>query len=488
MRTVPRPHSIGEDDNAMPVTIPNATGSYPSISALAEAFQDGSLTPSDVVQAHLQRIEKLDSTLGSFQAIYAEDALAAAGAADEAIASGHRVGPFHGIPFALKDIFEVESRVTTCGSWAMQDRVSLHSGPIVHRLIAAGGILLGKTKTVECALGGWGTNQRMGTPLNPWDLSHPRVPGGSSAGSGVAVVAGLSVCATGTDTGGSVRLPAAFCGLTGLKTSKACLPTAGIMPLSHSLDTPGPMTRSVMDTALMLAVMQGCESWRIEYDLEHHTGLFNKFLDGVSGLKFGVLDDYERKNCSVDILASYDDAVNRLLALGAEIEVFTTPERYVDLAAANGVITIYEGYGYHKDFYDDPQAPMDEDVRKRMLTGRGLTPASQVERLAAQLQCQTRFDIALKDFDALLTPTITDTAPLLSEIDQDISPGHFTRPFNYLDMCALSMPTLPAADQLPTSLQIVARAGQESLVLRIGAALERTFEVPAYPDFSALLD
>jgi len=472
----------------MPVTIPNPTGSYPSISALAEAFQDGSLTPSDVVQAHLQRIEKLDSTLGSFQAVYAEDALAAAGAADEAIASGHRVGPFHGIPFALKDIFEVESRVTTCGSWAMQDRISIHSGPIVHRLIAAGGILLGKTKTVECALGGWGTNQRMGTPLNPWDLSHPRVPGGSSAGSGVAVAAGLSVCATGTDTGGSVRLPAAFCGLTGLKTSKACLPTAGIMPLSHSLDTPGPMTRSVMDTALMLAVMQGCESWRIEYDLEHHTGLFNKFLDGVSGLKFGVLDDYERKNCSVDILASYDDAVNRLLALGAEIEVFTTPERYVDLAAANGAITIYEGYGYHKDFYDDPQAPMDEDVRKRMLTGRGLTPASQVERLAAQLQCQTRFDIALKGFDALLTPTITDTAPLLSEIDQDISPGHFTRPFNYLDMCALSMPTLPAADQLPTSLQIVARAGQESLVLRIGAALERTFEVPAYPDFSALLD
>ena len=472
----------------MPVTVPDPTCSYPSIGALAKAFQEGSLTPSDVVRAHLQRIEKLDPILGSFQAVYAEDALAAAGAADAAIASGHRIGPFHGIPFALKDIFEVENRVTTCGSRAMQDRISPHSGPIVRRLIAAGGILLGKTKTVECALGGWGTNQRMGTPLNPWDLSHPRVPGGSSSGSGVAVAAGLSVCATGTDTGGSVRLPAAFCGLTGLKTSKACLPTDGIMPLSHSLDTPGPMARSVMDVALMLAVMQGRESWRIEYDCEHHTGLFNKFSDSVSGLKFGVLDDSERRNCSVEILASYDDAVNRLVALGAEIKVFTAPEYYVDLAAANGVITIYEGYGYHKEFYDNPQALMDEDVRKRMLTGSGLSPASQVERLSAQRQCQKRFNTALKGFDALLTPTITESAPLLSEIDQDISPGHYTRPFNYLDMCALSMPTLETAGCLPTSLQIVARSGQESLVLRIGAALERTFDVRAHPDFSALRD
>ena len=472
----------------MPVTIPSSTNPYPSISALDEAFQEGSLTPTDVVRAHLKRIEILDPTLGSFQSVYAEDALAAAGVADAAIASGHRIGPFHGIPFALKDIFEVEGRITTCGSRAMQDRVSPHSGSIVRRLLAAGGILLGKTKTVECALGGWGTNQRMGTPLNPWDLSYPRVPGGSSAGSGVAVAAGLSVCATGTDTGGSVRLPAAFCGLTGLKTSKACLPTDGIMPLSHSLDTAGPMTRSVMDTALMLAVMQGCESWRIEHDWEHHRGLFNKFLDGVSGLKFGILDDYERKNCSIDILACYDDAVNRLLVLGAEIEVFTPPERYIDLAAANGAITIYEGYGYHKEFYDNPQAPMDEDVRKRMLTGRGLTPVSHVERLFAQRQCQNRFETEMEGFDALLTPTITDTAPLLSDIDQDISPGHFTRPFNYLDMCALSMPTLPAADRLPTSLQIVARAGQESMVLRIGAALEKTFEARAYPNFSALRD
>ena len=472
----------------MPVTIPDPTRPYPSIGALSEAFQDGSLTPSEVLRAHLRRIEKLDPTLGSFQAVYAEDALSAASAADAAIESGHRIGPFHGIPFALKDIFEVENRVTTCGSRAMQDRVSPHSGPIVRRLIAAGGILVGKTKTVECALGGWGTNQRMGTPLNPWDLGHPRVPGGSSAGSGVAVAAGLSVCATGTDTGGSVRLPAAFCGLTGLKTSKSCLPTDGIMPLSHSLDTPGPMTRSVMDTALMLAVMQGSEGWRIEYDCEHHMGLFAKFSDGASGLRFGVLDDSERKNCSAEILASYDDAINRLVALGAEIQVFTAPAHYIDLAAANGVITIYEGYGYHKDFYDNPKAPMDEDVRKRMLTGRGLTPASQTERLSAQRQCQAQFSTALNGFDALLTPTITEAAPLLSEIDQDMSPGHFTRPFNYLDMCALSMPTLPTADQLPTSLQIIARAGQEALTLRIGAALEATFDVRAHPDFSALPD
>jgi aspartyl-tRNA(Asn)/glutamyl-tRNA(Gln) amidotransferase subunit A len=425
--------------------------------------------------------------LGSFQVVYADEALRAAQAADSAFATTGRIGPFHGIPFALKDIFEFKNQITTCGSIEQKNRRSTESGTIVRRLLAAGGILLGKTKTVESALGGWGTNQRMGTPLNPWDLNNPRVPGGSSSGSGVAVTAGLSVCATGTDTGGSIRLPAAFCGLTGLKVSKSCLPVDGIMPLSDTLDTPGPMTRSVTDTALMLAIMQGYKARIIDHDFQEKSGLFACLQADVSGLKLGVLDACERNHCSPDVLVAYDDAVRRLMALGVEIDVFTAPQRYSDLANANGALTIYEGYAHHKNLYEDPGRRVDEDVRKRMLTGRMMTNASHQQRLRTREKDMQQFNKVLTGFDALLTPTIISAAPLLSEIDQDVSPGHFTRPFNYLDMCALAMPTQPTPTGLPTSLQIVARASQEALTLRIGAALEATFGTPTRPNFNSIL-
>ena len=161
------------------------------------------------MEAHLQRIEIHDPKLGAYQALYVDAALFAADAASKAIASGHRIGPFHGIPFALKDICDLEGQITTNGSLTLADRVSTITGTLVRRLVAAGGIIIGKSKSVECAFGGWGTNQRMGTPWNPWDLTHQRVPGGSSSGSAVALAAGMAVCAVGTDTGGSVRLPAA---------------------------------------------------------------------------------------------------------------------------------------------------------------------------------------------------------------------------------------------------------------------------------------
>src|SRR3954464_789706 len=223
----------------------------------AREIAAGRLSPVDLVDALLDRIEALEPKLHAFVELYAADARLAAEAADKAVRSGHAVGPLHGVPVALKDLVEIEGRITMGGSAAHRERRSAVTATIARRMIAQGMIVLGKTHTVEFAYGGWGTNQHLGTPWNPWDLEIARTPGGSSSGSGVAVAAGMAPWAIGTDTGGSVRLPASFCGLTGLKVTIGRISAYGIIPLSSSLDTPGPMARTVEDTALLFNVLQG---------------------------------------------------------------------------------------------------------------------------------------------------------------------------------------------------------------------------------------
>jgi len=463
-----------------------ATDPYASIVKLSKAFRNRSVSPSEVMEAQLVRIEAIDPKLGSYQAVYGDAALTAAKEADKAIANDQRLGPFHGIPFALKDIFELEGQITTCGSREMLHQISPRTGTVVRRLLEAGGIVLGKTKTVECALGGWGTNEQMGTPWNPWDLKEARVPGGSSSGSGVAVASGLASCATGSDTGGSVRLPAAFCGLTGLKVSKACLPTDGIMPLSQTLDTPGPMTRNMADLALMFSIMQGVNADNLEKDIMNDHGLFSIQDNIFKRLKLGVLSQEERSRCTDDILESYDATLDLLVELGAELKVFKPPIPYDDLAQLNGTISMYEGYQNHRKLYDDPSKKMDQNVKKRMLAGRDLTSEGHAERLQKRQDNQLVFKAKMAEFHALLTPTVLEPAPRLVDIDEDFTPGYFTRPFNYIDMSALALPTAYSKKGLPTSMQIVVPAGQENFVIQMGTALEKALSLSQHPDFSLI--
>jgi aspartyl-tRNA(Asn)/glutamyl-tRNA(Gln) amidotransferase subunit A len=458
------------------------TDPFISLAELSEAYRTGAARPSQVIEAHIDRIGCLDPKIGAYQVVYADEARSAAEAADRAIASGHRIGPFHGIPFGLKDICDLEGRVTTGGSMAMKDRISAATGTLARRLIAAGGIVLGKTRTVECAFGGWGTNQRMGTPWNPWDLKTHRIPGGSSAGSAAALAAGMAVCAVGTDTGGSVRLPAAFCGLTGLKVTEGRLPTDGILPLSHTLDTPGPLARSVLDTILMFEVMDGREGWAMDLDRAAGAGLYAVLSQCVDGLRLGALDDHERAACSAEVLAAYDAALETLRGLGAVVEIFTPPRRYADITEANGKLISAEAYAHHGSMYSDPNNPMDEDVRPRILAGRGVTAADYIHILQDRRVAQAAYYETMRDFNAVLTPTVTATAPAIAEVDQSVSPGHFTRPFNYLGMCGLALPTRLTPDGLPTSLQIAVRGGEEAMALRIGAALELAQPIQVRPD------
>jgi len=261
---------------------------------LSRAIASRELSPVDVIDAHLARIAKLDPKLHAYVAVYADEARVAAVQADKAIRAGRSVGPLHGVPIAVKDIIDIEGHVTTGGSASRLDHVATTTATVVARALAQGMIVLGKTHTVEFACGAWGTNQHMGTPWNPWDPKVARVPGGSSSGSGVAVAARMAPWALGTDTGCSVRQPAAWCGITGLKTTIGRISTHGILPLSPTLDTPGTLARTVRDVAALYNLLQGPDP------LDPLTGRHPaddplRTLDhGVKGLKLARLPAAER--------------------------------------------------------------------------------------------------------------------------------------------------------------------------------------------------
>lgn len=453
-----------------------------TIAGLNAAYTNGTAKPSEVTARFLERIQALDTDVGAFQSVWGEQAMHAAEAADKALAAGNRVGPFHGIPFALKDIFHVKGTITTSGSKATKDHISATTGTVVKRLLAAGGIILGKTKTVENAFGAWGTNQKMGTPMNPWDMETPRIPGGSSSGSAAAVASGMAPCGIGSDTGGSVRLPAALCGLVGLKITEGRLPLDGINPLSHTLDTPGPIVQTVLDSLILFDVMDGREGWRIDDDLSGTDGLYNHLGKGVAGLRIGLLSDDEREKCTPDILSTLDLAIEKLRALGADCSVFQAPFGYGDLADLNGKITAVEGFYHHGHLYDDPTAPMDEDVRFRMLQGKAVLGTEYVHCLQQRQTMIGQFKLAMTGFDALLTPaTLTPPIPN-AEVDQKSTPAYFSRPFNFLAMCGLDMPVKLNDDGLPLAVQIAGRANDEAMVLRVAAALEDTLGSIGRPD------
>ena len=288
-------------------------------------------------------------------------------------ASGHAVGPLHGIPIAIKDLVEIEGEVAMGGTAAWRNRIAPHTATLMRKLMAAGMINLGKTHTVEFAYGGWGTNQHLGTPWNPWDASTHRTPGGSSSGSGVAVAARMAPWAIGTDTGGSVRIPAAWNGITGLKTTIGRISTFGVLPLSPTLDTPGPITRDVEDAALLLTVLQGADPRDKRTLGVHDVDPMPNLRRGVKGLRLGRLPGDERDGIDAEVLAAYDRSVDSLASLGAEIVDLALPARFADLGAINGRIMSAEAYAALSHLVDDNAQQLDQDVRPRVRAGAAIS-------------------------------------------------------------------------------------------------------------------
>lgn len=439
---------------------------------LAIAIESGELTAPTLVDGLLDRIERLDGKLGAFTSVFADDARNAAEAAHLARKSGHAVSPVHGIPFAVKDVIDVAGYPTHLGSRATLDaKPATRSAEAVEAAQTVGMIALGKTNTVEYALGGWGMDPDNGAPWNPNDMAIHRIPGGSSSGSTVAVAAGLVPAALGTDTGGSIRMPASFCGVVGLKTTVDSVSRKGAMELSTTLDTVGPLVRSVRDAELMLAILGNGGRSAIEALLAR-VGTLDQNL---AGCRLAILPDREREGVSEATLASFDATLDVFRKLGATIEVVDLPP-FSDLAELTSVIMLAEAYAVHRETVDNSDSGMGEIVTSRMALGKNTTAHAYIDALARREAMRARYFEQLGNFHALLTPSTEITAIPLVDVDQIKAPARFTRLGNLVGCFAMSIPNGVDAQGLPTGLQLMATQQSAANILHLGKVYQAVTE------------
>ncbi len=425
-------------------------------------------------RAALDAIERENGALRAFIRVTAETALAEAQLADAKAAAGDTGGRVHGLPVAVKDIIDLAGVVTGCGSLTTAGAApASRDAAVVQRLRAEGAVIVGKTHTVEYAFGGYGTNVTVGTPWNPWDRKVHRTPGGSSSGSGVAVGAGIVPAALGTDTGGSVRIPAALCGCVGLKTSVGRVGRSRVAPLSKTLDSIGPLASDVTTAARMLAAMQGHDPDDARTDGIRPIDPMADLEKGVSGMRFGRICDADLAGLATETRSDFESAVRRLSDLGARIETIELGgiiERYGNLC---GQIIAAEAYAYWRRFADDPTSGLAEPIRKRMLSGKAISGGDYITLIEDQRRAIAAFHGTFDRLDALLLPTTPLPAIPVAEVDERVAVmAAYTRWVNYLDLCAVAVPTSLSAARLPLSLQIVVRHLDDALALRIARAFE----------------
>ena len=449
---------------------------WQTLTELASRIARRDISSREIVAACLDNIDARDGKLHAFIEVWRDDALAQADARDRERRDGHPRGPLHGLPVALKDLLHVEGRQTAAGSKSWLGRMSDHTATSVTRLVAAGMIPLGKTHMVEFAFGGWGRNQPMGAPWNPWDQKTHRVAGGSSSGSAVAVAAGLAPVAIGSDTGGSIRIPAALCGLTGLKPTYGLVSLYGAVPLSATLDSIGPLARSTEDAALIVAAMSGPDP-RDAATIEAPVVDFAAALiadHGLRGVRITALAP-ERfpPYMSPDISRAMNDALVVLTDLGAAVTIEDVPLDFGDLVHANGLIIAAEAYALHRAYIEDASLDIDPWVRKRIIAGKAITASQYRDLIAHRQVAMAAFAEWMRGRDALATPTLPITAVPVVEVDESTAPlATFTRLANYLGACALSLPAGLSATGLPIGVQLLGAPFADATLVRIGCAFQ----------------
>jgi aspartyl-tRNA(Asn)/glutamyl-tRNA(Gln) amidotransferase subunit A len=450
-----------------------------SIVELAGALSTRKLSAVEAVGACLARIARLDGKLRAFVTIDGEAALAAARERDAELASGRSRGPLHGVPLAYKDLCHIPGLSTSCGTATSDYFRSDDECTAVARLSSAGAITLGKLNMSELASGPFGDNPHHGDVQNPWRAGH--AAGGSSSGSGAAVAAGLAFGALGTDTGGSIRLPAACCGIVGLKPTYGRVSRAGVMALSWSLDHVGPMTRTVADAALMLSVMAGHDP-RDETSSHRAVPKTLTILDGpVSGLRVGVAENYYFDGIDPEMADAVRDAIARLDDLGVRVETLALPDP-ASMTSISNVIARSEAAAIHQRILRERPHELGDAVRVRLGIGLGISATDylQATRLRSRL---TREFIAevFSRVDVLVLPVIPEPAPsyaaneeggVEAKVARMGSFSRLTRPLNGLGLPALSVPCGLSHAGLPLAFQIVGRPFDEPTVLRLGHAYE----------------
>jgi aspartyl-tRNA(Asn)/glutamyl-tRNA(Gln) amidotransferase subunit A len=447
---------------------------FASVESVVADVQAGRLRSEALVATQLARIERLDTQLHAFVDVYRDAALAAAQALDRMTQAGLSLGPLHGATVVIKDLFDIAGRPLTAGSRALPPRISDITATVVSRLQAAGAVVLGKTHTVEYAFGGWGTNASLGTPWNPWDLATHRVPGGSSSGSAVAVAAGLGCAGVGTDTGGSVRIPAGLCGLVGLKTTHGLISRHGLVELCPTHDTVGPLTRTVRDAALMLDVIAGPDA----ADPVTRLAPTRRALDGIerpiAGLRLWILPRAERSGTASDVLAAYDRSLELLARMGVMLVERPLPQPLSESMRIAGSLMSAEGYAHLGELFDQDLA-FDPHVRRRILAGRQIDAAQYIDLLRLRHHAREAMLDAMEGIDACCFPTNAITAIPLTEVDEQSTPlSRFGRFVNLLDLCSVAVPAGLSPAGLPVSVQFIGRPLHEPLILRAAHAFETT--------------
>ncbi len=463
-------------------------GNLESQSAAVRARRVSSL---ELVEACLARIARHDPRLRAFITVDAEGARAAAKERDSELASGRWRGPLHGLPLAHKDLCFIAGLPTSCGTQTREYFVAERECAAVVRLRTAGAVTLGKLNMSELALGPFGDNAHHGDAQNPWRSGH--CSGGSSSGSGVAVAAGLALAALGTDTGGSIRLPAAACGIVGLKPTYGRVSRAGAMALSWSNDHLGPMTGTVRDAALMLGVIAGHDP-EDRTSSRHPVPYYLEAVEGgVAGLRLGVPENYFLDGVDGGIVATVEDAARQLAAGGAHLVRLRVPDPE-PITDVTGLISRAESAAIHARILKERPHELQPVVRARLEVGLQISAHDYLQALRLRARMTRHFirEVFAKA-DVLLMPTIPEPPPRLADVTSApvgvviARMGRFsrlTRPFNGLGLPALSVPGGLSAEGLPLGLQIVGRPFDEATVLRVGRAWEQLrggFASPALP-------
>lgn len=437
------------------------------------------LAAGQTTSVHLTEtaLERMGSGEGpcAFTQAFADSARAAARASDLLRAAGLARSPIEGLPISVKDLFDVHGHVTRAGSRLLQGTAAAtHDAAIVRRLRAAGAVITGHTNMTEFAFSGIGINPHHGTPRNPWDRAGGgRVPGGSSSGAAVSVVDGMALAAIGSDTGGSVRIPSALCGLTGFKPTARRVPTAGALPLSTTLDSIGPLAPSVRCCALMDSVLAGVARAEPVPATPRHLRLL-----APTNL---VLDDLD-----ATVAAAWERALSRLSEAGARI--IAAPLAPLDeLAAihARGTLSNAEAWAWHRGHFPERQGEYDPRVASRILVGSRMNAADYIDLLDARRRWIAAMHAALADVDAFIMPTVPIVAPEIAALEASDEAFFAANALmlrnpslvNFLDGCAISLP-IHRAGEAPVGLSLAAIGGQDARLLSLALAVEATMAEP----------